>query len=182
MSEKFLHRIEKKKKSIFQKMIEAYEREFKDTNYFNGPSLKISEVGDTFMYVSEDKKGISTSDEFEKNKVFSYLIYFSHYHHIAKYTNGGVKLIGFYDRDLLRVKEIPLKEFKIVGCSTACNFEAKKYPSFKFELKHIDGNKHSSFDVKIFNEQSCQKALDSIWEVENFYSDYYSRLVDSNGL
>lgn len=177
---KFLDKIHREKNKSFNKDIEQYVKLHEGTDYFNGSKLEISGQRDVFIYFSNDKKKLSISwDEFDPTIQFSYLIYFSFFLHCANYVNGGLRFLGFYDKNYLKVKKIPINSFDIIKCDTGCNFDEKKRPKIRFELCHKYGNKHYCLRGDVNNTSTCQKALDFIWELDNFYSDIYNRLVES---
>lgn len=92
---------------------------------------KIENQTDVFLYISDDKKNISTKrGEFDPRIPFSYLVYLCYYHAVTEYVNGGLKLIGFYDSDYRKINEIPLEMISIIGCNVGCSFEDKKKSNF----------------------------------------------------
>lgn len=171
----FHERMQNQKDEFFEKKIIDYKNEHEEKDW-NGNTLKIEAQQDVFIYFSQDKKNLNrTLGDFDPKLVFSHLIYFCYYHHVANYRNGGVELIGFYDNDYKKVNEIPIGDFKITGCSTGCSFTDMNKPSFSFKLEHKYGNKHTSYIANAFQGSSCQKALDSIWELDAFYKDFFER-------
>jgi len=177
---KFLDRIHLEKNLLFEDMVVQYDSKYIGTHYYNGETLKIENQSDFFLYLSEDKKKTSfTWDSFDKNINFSYLIYFSYYHHVAKYKNGGLKFIGFYNNKYEKIKNIKIKEFSIIDCKTDCNFDDLKRPSFSYEILSENGNKHHSIRGSAQNLVSCQKVLENIWEIETFYSNQWDKRIHS---
>ena len=130
--------------------------------------------------ISEDKKSIEiTNSNFIESMKFSYLLYFSRYHHVAKYTNGGLDFLGFFNEKYEKIDKINIHNFDIVECIGTCNFDGLRKPTFNFNLIHEYGNKHSSLRGDILVPRTCQKALDSVWELEEFYISFYERIIES---
>lgn len=175
----FLDRIRTEKDNYFESEINSYESKAKENNW-DEKTLVYRNQEDFFIYLSEDKKSLSTSwGEFDLRKNFSYLIYFCYYHEVIKYANGGLKFFGFYNSNYDKVDSIEIDNFKITKCSDGINFEELKRPTFSYYLEHRYGNHHNSLRCYARSPSSCQKALDSIWELENFYQDWFERFIYS---
>jgi len=171
-----------------KKLLEFFEEISKEkSNVFDAIEesgiTKIENQTDVFLYISDDKKNISTKwGEFDPRMQFSYLVYLFYYHAVTEYVNGGLEFIGFYDSDYRKIDEIPLEMISIIGCNVGCNFENKKNPTFSFKLKQRYGNSHTSFRANAHYNKTCQGALDSVWSIDKFYKDWwdsYSRTPNS---
>ena len=177
----FTESLENEKKMVFENFIKEYEENTQGTNWWDGPTLSIEGQRDVFIYLSQDKKTLSISyDSYDSSRSYSYLIYLCHYLQVAKYTNGAIELIGFYDDKYEKVQDIPINSLKIVDCRSGnMSFTYIPYPEFFFGLVHRDGNKHRSIRGAILRVDTCQKALDSIWSIETFYEDLSTRSQNS---
>jgi hypothetical protein len=176
----FLDQIHKTKDLVFSQKIKQFEQEHQGENHFNGEKLSIEGQRDFFLYLSKDKKEFSTSwDDYNPKIEYSFLIYFVFYLHKAVYTNGGLEFIGFYDKDYKKIDKIPLKGFNIVDTGTGCNFDNIKRPIFTLEIQNSSGNKHTTIRGDSTRLYTCQKVIDFIWEIENYYSELFGRLVES---
>lgn len=174
----FLEQIKKQKSRAFIKRINEFKRK-NSADGWNGNILAIEDRNDVFLYISEDKKSIKvTIGEYDPRIPFSFLVYSCHVNYIAKYTNGGLELVGFYNSDFLKVREIPFESVKIIGFNGGFNFEGQRNPDFSFDLKHKEGKKLSSYRGNPFHVKSCQGVVDGIWELENFFNNWYKELED----
>ncbi len=174
----FLKRIKKQKsKAFFKKTIEFENQNSPDG--WNGNVLDIQEKNDVFLYISEDKRSIKTSiGEYDPRIPFSYLVYMCHVNYGARYFNGGLEFIGFYNSDFVKVNEIPFESVKIIGFNGGFNFEGVKNPSFSFDLKHMEGRVHYSYRGNPYHPKTCQGVIDGIWELEKFYNKWYKELEE----
>lgn len=164
----------------FKEMISEYKNKYADTSYWNGPELKIENIVDSFILLSKDKKSLSICyDSLSINMEFSYIIYFSRYHHVANYTNGGLDFLGFFNDKFESVDKINISNFDIVDIGGTCSFSGLRKPTFDFILIHKDGNKHASLRGDLLVLKTCQGALESVWELEEFYSRFRERIVQS---
>lgn len=176
----FTEHLQNEKKEVFKNFICEYEANTQGKNYWDGSDIKIEEQQDVYIYLSEDKKTLSTSyGDYDPNQDYSYMIYLCHYFHIAKYTNGCLQFIGFYNNTFEKVKVISIDKLKIIGCGYSMSFKYIRYPEFWFELEHEYGNKHNSIRGAALRIDTCQKALDSIWSIEKFYEDFWTRFNNS---
>jgi hypothetical protein len=175
----FIERIHLEKDQIFESRVKEFESKAKEGDW-NGTKLEITNQSDVFFYLSEDKKSIKTSwDDFDPRIPFSFLIYFCFRYEVANYTNGGLKFIGFYDDNYEKVESIEIGDFEILKCDDGCNFDQLRKPTFYYSLKHKYGNQHTSLRGYARIPSSIQNALNSIWELDNFYKDWYERFVYS---
>lgn len=174
----FIDRIHTERNQIFDLMVSEFESKSEEGDW-NGTDLKIENQTDVFLYLSEDKKTIETTwGDFDPRKRFSYVIYFCNYHHVAKYTNGGLKFIGFYNSDYQKEDSFEIGNFNVLKCDDGCNFNELRKPTFYFHLAHKSGgNKHNSLRAFAKSKGSCQNALNSIWELDNFYNNWYKRFT-----
>lgn len=176
----FLDDLHQTKKVVFTNMIDEFEQKYQGKNHYNGDKLCINDQRDFFIYLSNDKLQFLTSwDEYNPRIEFSYLIYFVFYLHKAVYTNGGLEFIGFYDKNYKKVDKIPLKNFSIINAKTGCSFDDIKRPTFALEIQNGIGNKHTSLRADARAKYTCQKVIDFIWEIENYYSELFNRVMNS---
>jgi len=174
----FLEQLKFEKESAFNEVIENFSRK-NNENDWNGNQLEIVEKNDIFLYISEDKKSINrTIGEYDPRIAFSYLICFCHVDYCAKYVNGGLHLIGFYDSDFCKVTDITFKSFKIKEFNGGFSFVGRENPDFSFKLLHEEGIEVSSFRGNPYFIKTCQGVIDSVWELETFYEKWYNELND----
>lgn len=114
----FVEHLQNQKKVVFENFIKEYEENTKGKYWWDGSKLTIDGQKDVFIYLSQDKKTLSISYEsYDPSRSYSYLIYLCHYLHNAKYQNGAIELIGFYDHSNEKVQDIPIDKLKIIGLS-----------------------------------------------------------------
>ncbi len=175
---KFLEQLKEEKSLTFKAKIESFKSQNSEDGW-NGNILEIREKKDVFLYISEDKKSMkSTTGEYDPRISFSYLVCLCHLDYVAKYINGGLETIGFYDSDYIKVTEIPFESVKIIGCNGGFSFDGQKNPHFSFDLQHKEGKEISSYRGNPFYTKTCQGVIDGIWELEKFYNNWYKELED----
>jgi len=133
-----------------------------------------------FYFVNERQKSLSVYfDNFSEIIDISYILYFSRYNHVANYTNGGLDFLGFFNDKFESVNKININNFDIVDIEGCCSFIGKRKPTFSFKLIHKSGNIHDSLRGDLLVSKTCQRALDSVWELEEFYSRFENRIIES---
>ncbi|MDD4405308.1 MAG: hypothetical protein PHO36_11105 [Parabacteroides sp.] len=164
----------------FKEMISEYKNKYANTSYWNGPELKIENIVDCFILLTKDKKSLSVYfDNFSEIIDLSYILYFSRYNHVANYTNGGLDFLGFFNDKFESVNKININNFDIVDIEGDCSFTGIRKPTFSFKLIHKSGNNHASLRGDLLVSKTCQRALDSVWELEEFYSRFAKRIIES---